>query len=392
MALTLLRRTVTKISSQPISNHLLCRSCKATTTQNSISKQQYLSFLSPVRAFHVSRNNHALPVLAPLLVKLASPLTRFAAVLAGRRARKWWKNLPQEARDKYLRRHKKRIYKGVAGFCGCSALYYAYHLQETPLSGRKRFIILSSYQLKEIADKVSNYLMESLSEKRLPVTDRRYIRVARIAQRILQANNSKEVSALSWEVNVIDDDDVMNAFVLPNGQIFVFTGILNQVSNDHELAGVMGHEMAHAILNHGAEQISRTSFLNIFGLIVVTAIWALIPVDPVALVVHLLQDSMEDAVVHLPYSRLLENEADSVGLVLAARACYDVRHVPVFWERMYQIDKESGAEEIEWLSTHPSHASRVANINQLLPEALKEREEVQCPAITRFWQGFFSLR
>jgi len=400
MALTLFRRSVPKFSSQSISNQLFGKSYKATATQRCVSIQQNLPFLLPVRAFHVSRNNHALPglpVLAPLLVKLASPLSRFAAALAGRRAKIWWKNLPQEVRDKYLKHLKKNhlkknIYPGVAGFCGCSFLYYVYHLQDTPLSGRRRFVMLSSNQLRDIADKESEFILQSFSEKILPVTDRRYKRVDRIVRRILQANNSKEVSALSWEVNVIDDDDVMNAFVLPNGQIFVFTGILNQVSNDHELAGVMGHEMAHAILNHGAEQISRTSFLNIFGLIVVTAIWALIPVDPVALVVHLLQDSMEDAVVHLPYSRLLENEADSVGLVLAARACYDVRHVPVFWERMYQIDKESGAEEIEWLSTHPSHASRVANINQLLPEALKKREEVQCPSVTRFWEGFFSFR
>ena len=396
MALTLFRRSVPKFSSQSISNQLFGKSYKATATQRCVSIQQNLPFLLPVRAFHVSRNNHALPglpVLAPLLVKLASPLSRFAAALAGRRAKIWWKNLPKELRDKYLRTHlKKNIYPGVAGFCGCSFLYYVYHLQDTPLSGRRRFVMLSSNQLRDIADKESEFILQSFSEKILPVTDRRYIRVDRIVQRILQANNSKEVRALSWEVNVIDDDDVMNAFVHPNGQIFVFTGMLNQISNDHELAGVIGHEMAHAILNHSGEKLSHKSFLNIFGLIVVTTIWALIPVEPVALLVHALQYSMEEVVVHMPYSRLLENEADSVGLVLAARACYDVRHVSVLWERMYQMDKESGAQPIEWLSTHPSHESRVNNINQLLPEALKEREEIQCPALTRFWQGFFSLR
>ena len=395
MALTLFRRSVPKFSSQSISNQLFGKSYKATATQRCVSIQQNLPFLLPVRAFHVSRNNHALPglpVLAPLLVKLASPLSRFAAALAGRRAKIWWKNLPKELRDKYLRTHlKKNIYPGVAGFCGCSFLYYVYHLQDTPLSGRRRFVMLSSNQLRDIADKESEFILQSFSEKILPVTDRRYIRVDRIVQRILQANNSKEVRALSWEVNVIDDDDVMNAFVHPNGQIFVFTGMLNQISNDHELAGVIGHEMAHAILNHSGEKLSHKSFLNIFGLIVVTTIWALIPVEPVALLVHALQYSMEEVVVHMPYSRLLENEADSVGLVLAARACYDVRHVSVLWERMYQMEKESGEEDIEWLSTHPSHASRVANINQLLPEALKVREEVQCPSVTRFWEGFFSF-
>ena len=191
------------------------------------------------------------------------------------------------------------------------------------------------------------------------------------------------------------DSDEVNAFVLANGKVYVFTGMLKAINNDNELAGVLGHEIAHAIMNHSAEMMSLSGFFNVFSLAVLTLIWTVVPSDMLAFGFSLAQNAVEDLLLNLPYSRKLENEADEVGLLLAARACYDVRYVPRFWHRMHLQDIAGGEAThpvFNWFSTHPTNASRVQQIDLLLPEALELRTYFECPELKEFYEASHMFR
>ena len=123
----------------------------------------------------------------------------------------------------------------------------------------------------------------------------------------------------------IIDLPVENAFVLPGGNIFVFQGMLDLCQNDDQLAVILGHEMSHAILGHAAEQITRENFTSMVMLLPMAVLWALLPYDVLAVTCDWMMDRVTDLFLHLPFSRKMELEADKVGLVLAAKACYDVR-------------------------------------------------------------------
>lgn len=344
--------------------------------------------------FHTSSGQHAAPFLAPILLKLTTPLSRLVFLLLGRRFRKWWQRLPALTKEKYmlgLTKNRNRLLVFLTLFGGTSAAYYVFHLEETPVTGRRRFMILSKNQLEEVANVQWRNLDSNLSSLRLPVNHLQHMKVVRIAKRILEANASKEVNNLNWEVNVINSKDV-NAFVLANGQMYVYTGMLDAVTNDNELAGILGHEMAHAVLNHSAEHLSRAGFVNVYSIGLLTLLWAIVPTDGLAVVASWLQSVVEDLLISLPYSRKLEREADEVGLLMAARACFDVRHVPKFWERMRLVEKDAIEQQNDWLSTHPSHKNRIVWLQDLLPHALALRSDFKCPELTHFWDSAQSLR
>jgi len=345
------------------------------------------------RTFQTTSKVHAAP-LGPLLVKLSSPLYRFGFLYLGRRLRQYWNNLPPDKRAKYTKifsNSRNAIFGGVFAFGGLSGLYYISHLEEAPVTHRKRFMILNHSQLEKVAAFEWQKMDEMLERKKLPPHHPLFKKVYKIVKRILIANQSREVNGIKWEVNVVDSDEV-NAFVLANGQIFVFTGILNEMENENELAGVLGHEIAHAIMGHSAELLSLAGFFNVFSLAILTTLWAVIPTDIGAFAASLLQNTIEDLIINLPYSRKIEQEADEVGLLLAARACYDVRYVPRFWHRMHLKDGGGSDAIMKWFSTHPTNASRVKQIDELMPEALELRSSFQCPQLQEFYDASHRFR
>jgi predicted Zn-dependent protease len=170
-----------------------------------------------------------------------------------------------------------------------------------------------------------------------------------------------------WETSVIKDDKTMNAFVLPGGKIAVYTGIFPIAKNEAGLAAILGHEVTHALARHGAERMSR-------GLI---AQLLLTGVD-VALAGGRAGTGTRRAVMQalglgaqvgllLPFSREHESEADYIGLLLAAQAGYDPREAVPVWEWMEQVGE---AQPPEFLSTHPSHGTRIADLQSWMAEAL----------------------
>jgi predicted Zn-dependent protease len=187
--------------------------------------------------------------------------------------------------------------------------------------------------------------------------------VERVGHRIAAATGRSD---FRWEFKVIEDEKNKNAFALPGGKVAVYTGILQVTRDDTGLAVVLGHEVSHAIARHGAERMSQ-GLLAQLGLAAVMV--SMRDRDPktVQTVGALLGAGAALGVI-LPYSRLQESEADRLGLIYMAKAGYDPRAAVEFWQRMEQASR--GGAPPEFLSTHPSHGTRIGQIQQWLPEAL----------------------
>lgn len=170
----------------------------------------------------------------------------------------------------------------------------------------------------------------------------------------------------AWEFNLVRSDQA-NAFAMPGGKVVIFTGILPITKNKAGLATVMGHEIAHAIAQHGNERMSQTLAAQLGGLALSTALSS----QP-----QLTQQLFMSAYgvgaqlgVMLPYSRLQESEADEIGLIFMAKAGYDPREAVDFWQRMQQ--RKDGGSPPEFLSTHPSHETRIQDLREHLPVAMQ---------------------
>lgn len=329
------------------------------------------------RWFHVTPRRQALP-LPPLIWAF---FAKIGAIFTGRSLRKWLKTQPKEVRRKYQKLLLIKLAALLGGFGVFSTIYYYSHQQDAPITRRKRFISLKPDQYLKVANYESDRLLEQVKESVLPATHPYYDIVIKIARRLVAANRDiPEMASQNWTVYVVKSDQV-NALVLPNGYVFVFTGLIEFMDNEDQLAMVIGHEMAHAVMLHAAEQLSYTKLLDYLVILVMAAIWCIMPSDGIALVTQWFYKQVMDLTIHMPYSRKLEREADVVGLHLASKACYDVREGSVFWGKMDITSDIKNDKLPEWLSTHPSHGNRVELFDFLLPKALEERKKNHCPPL-----------
>uniref|UniRef100_A0A665VVF9 Metalloendopeptidase OMA1, mitochondrial n=1 Tax=Echeneis naucrates TaxID=173247 RepID=A0A665VVF9_ECHNA len=333
--------------------------------------------------FHSSAPLRALP--APLIWMVLKPLQKLMAIILGRSIRKWWVALPDNRRQ-LIQEWAWRQRWHLAAMAGVAvvivALLLLTHLDESPVTGRTRLLVFSRENYLELAALTSEAYMEEYAELLVPVTDPRHLVVERVVQHLAQRNKDiPEISDVTWSVHVVQSPNI-NAFVLPNGKVFMFTGMLEAVADIHQLTIVLGHEMAHALLGHSAEQASLSHVLDLLSLILLSAIWAVCPRDSLALLGQWVQDKLVQLMFSRPYSRKLESEADEVGLRLAAKACADVRAGPVFWQQMELRDQLKGEPTLpEWLSTHPTHRNRSSQLDYLIPQALELRESCVCPPL-----------
>jgi len=192
----------------------------------------------------------------------------------------------------------------------------------------------------------------------------------KIANAISNYYNSqgKEVvnEGYAWEFNTIDDKEVINAWCMPGGKVVVYTGLLDITQNETALAIVLGHEIAHSIARHGNERMSQALVQQLGGMALEVAL-AQKPQETQNL--FLLSFGIGSQLgVMLPWSRQQETEADQYGLIFAAMAGYDPREAIPFWERMAEA---SASNPPEFLSTHPSDATRMRKLKDFMPEALK---------------------
>jgi predicted Zn-dependent protease len=179
-------------------------------------------------------------------------------------------------------------------------------------------------------------------------------------------NMQNRLESYKWEFNLIDDT-VVNAWAMPGGKVGVYKGILPVTLNDTGLAVVLGHEIAHAIANHGDERMSQALIVQIGGLALSQAL-SKKPELTRQLALASFGLGTEVGIL-LPYSRLQESEADHLGLIFMAMAGYDPHSAIPFWERMAK--KSSATPVPEFLNTHPSDERRIKNITKQIPEAMQ---------------------
>ena len=187
-------------------------------------------------------------------------------------------------------------------------------------------------------------------------------RVRAVATRLIPQGSrfNAETQKWRWEVNVIDAGSV-NAFCMPGGKIVVFTGLINRLKlSDDELAAIVGHEIAHALLEHGRARMSQALLQNV-GINFAAAYFGLSGIGAQALA------QAADVAITLPYSRGHETDADLVGIELAARAGYDPRAAVQVWRKMAAL---GGGQPPQFLSTHPGHEQRSRAIEEALPRVM----------------------
>lgn len=173
-----------------------------------------------------------------------------------------------------------------------------------------------------------------------------------------------------WEFVLFDDPKTINAFCLPGGKVGVYTGILPITQDEAGLATVLAHEVAHAVARHGGERMSEALLTQLGGQALATALKTH-PAQTRNLWLGVYGLSSQVGWV-LPHSRQQELEADRIGLLYMARAGYDPRAAIAFWQRFQAFNAQRGGQGWEFLSTHPVDATRIAALQQLLPQALAE--------------------
>jgi predicted Zn-dependent protease len=246
--------------------------------------------------------------------------------------------------------------------------YYFSHRSEVPLTGRKQLVDISHEQ--EMALGLQSYREILAGENVVDPKDKNAQMVIEIARRLIQAVHKLDPKAdpgFEWEANLIASDQA-NAFALPGGKIAVYTGIFPVAANVDGLAAVMGHEIAHAIARHGAERMAYQKLTQIGSMAAGVAMGDMSPGARQA-VMGALGAGAKFGVL-LPFSRDHESEADRMGIMFAAAACFDPSEAPRLWERMGQ---QGGQKPPEFASTHPSNETRIRQLNEWMPEALAIR-------------------
>lgn len=266
---------------------------------------------------------------------------------------------------------------------GASITYYVAHRDKAPITHRSRMIDMPRRTELALGEQAFQDLLR-MHDGRVVSTEgsggsglwtaaitrlehAEAVRVRRVGERVAAAAaqaHPKLVDDFKWEFVLIRAPSEANAVCCPGGKVAVFSGLLQVTPDDDSLAAVLAHEIGHAVARHSAERISFTK------VIVVLQVLVNMVIDFAGftnLIAHLL--------LHLPYSRKLELEADHIGLELMARACYDPRASPKMFSKLADLQEQpdrGGSKSkmaVSLLSTHPVFSDRIKKINKLLPEA-----------------------
>ena len=239
-----------------------------------------------------------------------------------------------------------------------------------PITGRKHSLLVGDAEVLSLSkQQYSETLKKSTLSKNATQTQM----VKRVGQRLANAVESylkthggaADLRYYEWEFNLVQSKSV-NAFCMPGGKIVVYEGMLDVTRDEASLAIVLGHEIAHAVAKHSAEQLSKKMRQSMGTQLVSSVLSAAGKETLATLGSYVAQSGF--SFINLKYSRDNETEADHMGLVFAAMAGYDPRTAIPFWERMAASSTSSRSE---LLSDHPSDAKRIAALQKLMPEALK---------------------
>lgn len=262
---------------------------------------------------------------------------------------------------------KKRIFSllfltGMMVIHSCSTV---------PLTGRRQLSLVPSSQLNSLSFQQYDAVLDSSKISNNKEWTRMVKTVgAKISNSVddymREIGEADNIKGFQWEFNLLAED-IINAWCMPGGKVAFYEGIMPICKNETGVAVVMGHEIAHAIAQHGGERMSLGLAQQLGG----ASLQVALSQQP-QLTQQLAMTAFgvgSQVGVLLPYSRNHESEADQLGLIFMAKAGYDPREAPRFWERMQA--KAGGAGQPEFLSTHPHPDTRIKKLNSQMDEAVK---------------------
>jgi Zn-dependent protease with chaperone function len=239
---------------------------------------------------------------------------------------------------------------------------------------RTQFMMISAAQIDRISASSFEQQAKAAQKKNILITSGpQYERLKTIANRLIPqtAVFRDDTRTWGWGLQLIDSP-MVNATCAPGGRITFYTGIINKLNlTDDEIAAIMGHEIAHAVREHGREQVSQALAQNVFSNV------ALATAGPGSAKSIDAANQIMQYVLVLPNSRQNEKEADAIGLEIAARGGYDPRAAITLWEKMSKESK--GKNPPEFLSTHPSNQNRIKELSALMPRVMPLYEAVKRP-------------
>lgn len=234
----------------------------------------------------------------------------------------------------------------------------------TSPTGRTQFLLNSETQMAEMG----RAAFADLESKKPLSTDPRevgYVRcVANAITSVLRPDELRPLGVTRWEVEVFEDPTA-NAFALPGGKIGVHTGLLDVARSPAQLAAVLGHEVGHVLARHSNERVSQTTVVQSGMAIAQVLVGADTPAKQQLF--GALGLGLQYGVL-MPFSRTQESEADEIGIELMARAGFDPRESALLWQNMSRAS--AGQAPPEFLSTHPSHATRIRRLQELVPKMM----------------------
>jgi predicted Zn-dependent protease len=246
---------------------------------------------------------------------------------------------------------------------------------QNALSGKRQFTLLPESELQNMAN---GQYRQFLSGKRVVGSSGSAdaAMVNRVGERLVRAVNklytekglTDKLKGFDWEVNLVQDNQI-NAWCMPGGKIVVYTGLLPVTQNEDALAAVMGHEVCHALLQHGNQRMSQAVVQQLGGVALSVALSDK-PEQTRNLFLAAYGVGTQVGAM-LPFSRGHELEADRWGLIMSAMAGYDPRAAIGLWERM---EKAGGGKPPEFLNTHPAEGKRIERLQKIMPEALEYYE------------------
>lgn len=256
-------------------------------------------------------------------------------------------------------------------FSAVFLLLFVVQCAKVPITGRSQLSLIPNNQVlpmsfEQYAEvKRSNQVITSGEQAEMVTRAGQKIQKA-VEQYFVDLGQSNYLNEYEWEYILIKDDQTVNAWCMPGGKVAFYTAILPICMDETGLAVVMGHEIAHAIANHGRERISQTLVAQTGLSLASIALGG----GGASLTGEMILQGAGAAtnLGILKFSRKHESEADELGLYFMAMAGYDPQQAPAFWERMKA--QSGGNAPPEFLSTHPSHRTRISDLKKNMPKAL----------------------
>ena len=252
-----------------------------------------------------------------------------------------------------------------------AASFFIVSCSTVPITGRKQLSLIPESQMLSMSfsqyDQFLKDNKESNDAQKIALVKKVGERIASAVEKYLTDNGmGNEVQNYKWEFHLIESNEI-NAWCMPGGKVVVYTGILPITQDENGLAVVLGHEISHAVAKHGDERMSQALIAQLGGVALQEALKSK-PEQTQQIFMAAYGVGAQVGVL-LPFSRTQESEADHLGLIFMAMAGYDPNGAVTFWERM--MSQNTGSKPPEFLSDHPADQTRINDIKNEIPEAMK---------------------